>query len=112
MMIFQEPILDATMEVSIQESMIQELAIQVSVIQESKMQAPTILMVLVSNEVLRIQEHFKVQRTIEGSRIQAKFEDLGRRNLHVHGTAFQREMHEYGDQNVTNTSFVSMENIV
>ena len=112
MMIFQEPILDAPMEVSIQESMIQELAIQVSVIQESKMQVPTILMVLVSNEVLRIQEHFKVQRTIEGSRIQAKFEDLGRINLHVHGTAFQREMHEYGDQNVTNTSFVSMENIV
>ena len=48
------------MEASIQESMIQELAIQVSVIQESKMQAPTILMVLESNEVLRIQEHSKV----------------------------------------------------
>ena len=100
------------MEVSILESMIPELAIQVSVIQESKMQAPTILMVLESNEVLRIQEHFKVQRTIEGSRIRAKFEDLQRRNLHVHETVCQREMHEYGDQNVTNTSFVSMENIV
>ena len=62
MMIFQEPILDAPMEASIQESMIQELTIQVSVIQESKMQAPTILMVLESNEVLRIQEHSKVQR--------------------------------------------------
>ena len=43
-MIFQEPILDAPMEASIQESMIQGLAIQMSVIQESKMQAPTILM--------------------------------------------------------------------
>ena len=51
MMIFQEPILDAPMEASIQESMIQELAIQVLVIQESKMQAPTILMVLELNEV-------------------------------------------------------------
>ena len=65
MMIFQNPILDAPMESSIQESMIQELAIQVSMIQESKIQAPTILMVLGSNEVLRIQEHFKVQRTNE-----------------------------------------------
>ena len=54
MMIFQESILDALMVASIQESMIQELAIQVSMIQESKMQAPTILMVLESNEVLRI----------------------------------------------------------
>ena len=54
MMIFQEPILDASMEAYIQESMIQELAIQVSVIQESKMQVSTILMVLESNEVLRI----------------------------------------------------------
>ena len=44
MMIFQEPILDAPMEASIQESMIQGLAIQMSVIQESKMQAPKILM--------------------------------------------------------------------
>ena len=65
MMIFQEPILHAPMEASIKESMIQEFAIQVSVIQESKIQAPTILMVLKSNEVLRIQEHFKVQRTNE-----------------------------------------------
>ena len=65
MMIFQEPILDAPMEASIQESMIQELSIRVLVIQESKMQAPTILMVLEPNEVLRIQEHFKVQRTNE-----------------------------------------------
>ena len=57
---------DATLEVQFKEPtkkvMIQELAIQVSVIQESKMQAPTILMVLESNEVLRIQEHSKVQR--------------------------------------------------
>ena len=83
------------MEASSQESMILELAIQVSVIQESKMQAPKILMVLESNEVLRIQEHSKVQGTneilkieeplIEGSRIQAKFEALQRRNLLVHG---------------------------
>ena len=70
MMIFQEPILDAPMEASIQESMIQELAIQVLVIQESKMQAPTILMVLESNEVLRIQEHSKVQRTNETLKIE------------------------------------------
>ena len=69
-MIFQEPILDAPMEASIQESMIQELAIQVSVIQESKTQALTILMVLESNEVLRIQEHFKVQRTNETLKIE------------------------------------------
>ena len=62
MMIFQKPILDAPMEASIEESMIQELAIQVSVIQESKIQAPTTLMVLESNEVLRIQEHSKIQR--------------------------------------------------
>ena len=39
-------------------------------IQESKMQAPTILMVLESNEVLRIQEHFKVQRTNETLKIE------------------------------------------
>ena len=58
-------------------------------------------MVLESNEVLRIQEHSKVQRTIKGSRIPATFGDLRRRNLHVHGTTCQREMHEYGDQNVT-----------
>ena len=70
MMIFQEPILDASMEASIQESMIQELAIQVLVIQESKIQAPTILMVLESNEVLRIQEHSKVQRTNETLKIE------------------------------------------
>ena len=70
MVIFQEPILDAPMEVSIQESMIQELAIQVLVIQESKIQVPTILMVLESNEVLRIQEHFKIQRTNETLRIE------------------------------------------
>ena len=41
-----------------------------SVIQESKMQAPTILMVLESNEVLRIQEHSKVQRTNETLKIE------------------------------------------
>ena len=64
-MIFEEPILDAPMEASRQESMILELAIQVSVIQESKMQAPKLLMVLESNEVLRIQEHSKVQRINE-----------------------------------------------
>ncbi|KAK9986493.1 hypothetical protein SO802_031444, partial [Lithocarpus litseifolius] len=65
MMIFQEPILGAPMEAFIQESVIQELAIQVLVIQESKTQALTILMVLESNEVLRIQEHSNVQRTNE-----------------------------------------------
>ena len=70
MMIFQEPIIDAPMEASIQESIIQELAIQVSVIQESKMQVPTILMILESNEVLRIQEHSKVQRTNETLKIE------------------------------------------
>ena len=70
MMIFQEPILDAPIEASIQEFMIQELAIQVLVIQESKMRAPTILMVLESNEVLRIQEHSKVQRTNETLKIE------------------------------------------
>ena len=63
MMIFPETILDAPMEAFIQASMIQEFAIHVLVIQESKMQAPTILVVLESNEVLRIQEHSKVQRT-------------------------------------------------
>ena len=65
----QEPILDALMEALTQESTIQELAIQVSVIKESKMQAPTILMVLESNEVLRIIEHSKVQRTNETLKI-------------------------------------------
>ena len=70
MMIFQEPIIDAPMEASIQESIIQELAIQESVIQESKMQVPTILMFLESNEVLRIQEHSKVQRTNETLKIE------------------------------------------
>ena len=50
--------------------MIQDLAIQVSVIQESKMQAPTILKILESNEVLRIQEHSKVQRTNETLKIE------------------------------------------
>ena len=75
MMIFQEPILEepileAPMEASIQESMIQELAIQVLVIQESKMWVPTILMVLESNEVLRIQEHSKAQRTNETLKIE------------------------------------------
>ncbi|XP_065616943.1 uncharacterized protein LOC136062143 [Quercus suber] len=58
------------MEAFIQESMIQQLAIQVLVIQESKMQVPTILMVLESNEVLRIQEHSKVQRTNETLKIE------------------------------------------
>ena len=70
MMIFQELSLDAPMETSIQESMIQELAIQVSVIQESKMQVPIILIVLESNKVLRIQEHFKIQRTNETLKIE------------------------------------------
>ena len=60
-MIFQEPILDAPMEASIKESMIQEFAIQVSVIQESKIQAPTILMVLKS---------IKDTRTFQGSKNQ------------------------------------------
>ena len=70
MMIFQEPIIDALMEASIQESIIQELEIQILVIQESKMQVPTILMVLESNEVLRIKEHSKVQRTNETLKIE------------------------------------------
>ena len=65
MTIFQKPILDAPMKASIQVSVIQELAIQVSMILESKIHVPTILMVLESNEVLRILEHFKVQRTNE-----------------------------------------------
>ena len=56
----QEPILDAPMEAPTQESTIQESAIQALVIQESKMKALAILMVLESNEVLRIQEHSKV----------------------------------------------------
>ena len=59
----KEPILNTPMEATIQESTIQELKIQLLVIQESKMQEPTIPMVQQSNEVLRIQEHFKVQRT-------------------------------------------------
>ena len=50
MMIFQEPILNAPMEASIEKSIIQELAIQ-----ESKMQVPTILTILESIEVLRIK---------------------------------------------------------
>ncbi|KAK9995412.1 hypothetical protein SO802_020098 [Lithocarpus litseifolius] len=58
------------MEASIQESMIQELTIQVSMIQESKIQAPTTLIVSESNEVLRIQEHFKIQRTNETLKIE------------------------------------------
>ena len=66
----QEPILDAPMEALTQESMIQESAILVSVIQESKMLATTILMVLESNEVLRIQEHSNVQRTNETLKIE------------------------------------------
>ena len=70
MMIFQEPIIDALMEASIQESIIQELEIQILVIQESKMQVPTILMVLESNEVLRIKEYSKVQRTNESLKIE------------------------------------------
>ena len=66
----QEPILDAPMEALTQESTIQESAILVSVIQESKMLATTILMVLESNEVLRIQEHSNVQRTNETLKIE------------------------------------------
>ena len=46
MSVDQEPILDAPIETPTQKSMIQESAIQVLVIQESKMQAPPILMVL------------------------------------------------------------------
>ena len=66
----QEPLLDATMEAPTQESMIQESTIQVSVIHKSKMKAPTILMVLESNEVLRIQEHSNIQRTNETLKIE------------------------------------------
>ena len=101
MMIFQEPIIDALMEASIQESIIQELGIQISVIQESKMQVPTILMVRRTFQGSKNQWDLKDWRTTEGSRIWAKFEDLRRRNLHAHTTACQKEMHEYGDQNVT-----------
>ena len=66
----QEPIIKAPMEDPTQESMIQESTIQVSMIQESKMQAPTILMVLESNEVLSIQEYSKVQRINETLKIE------------------------------------------
>ena len=66
----QEPILDAPMEAPSQEFTIQESVIQVLVIQESNMQELTILMVLESNEVLRIQEHSKVQRTNETLKIE------------------------------------------
>ena len=65
----QEPIFDAPMEAPIQEYTIQESAIQVPLVQESKLQIPTILMVLESNEVLRIQEHSKIQRTNETLKI-------------------------------------------
>ena len=51
----QEPIFDAPME---------------ALTQESKMQEPTILIVIESNEVLRIQEHSKVQRTNETLKIE------------------------------------------
>ena len=44
--------------------------IHMLMIQESKMQAPTILMALESNEVLRIQEHSKVQRTNETLKVE------------------------------------------
>ena len=67
---FRAPILDASMETTTQESKMQESAIQVSVIQESKMKAPTILMILESNEVLSIQERSKVQRTNETLKIE------------------------------------------
>ena len=66
----QEPIIKTPMEVPTQESTIEESATQVSVIEESKMQAPTILMVLGLSEVLRIQEHSKVQRTNETLKIE------------------------------------------
>ena len=65
----QEPIFDAPMEAPIQEYTIQESAIQVPLVQESKLQIPTILMALESNEVLRIQEHSKIQRTNETLKI-------------------------------------------
>ena len=74
----QEPLLDATMEAPTQESMIQESTIQVSVIHKSKMKTPT----------------------IEDLRIWVNFEDLQRLNLHVHKTDCQRDVHEYGDQNI------------
>ena len=66
----QEPILDTPIEASTQESTTEESATQVSVIEESKMQAPTILIILGSSEVLRIQEHSKVQRTNETLKIE------------------------------------------
>ena len=54
----------------VQESMIHGSSIQVLVIQESKMLAPTILMALESNEVLRIQQHSKVQQINENLKIE------------------------------------------
>ena len=55
MLLDQEPIFDAPME---------------ALTQESKMQEPTILIVIESNEVLRIQEHSKIQRTNETLKIE------------------------------------------
>ena len=54
----------------VQESTIHGSSIQVLVIQESKKLAPTILMVLESNEVLRIQQHSKVQQINENLKIE------------------------------------------
>ena len=51
------------------------------------MQEPTIPMVQESNEGSRIQEHSKVQEF--------------KRVLKVHETTNQREVYEYGDQDVT-----------
>ena len=50
--------------------MIHGSSIQVLVIQESKMLAPTILTALESNEVLRIQQHSKVQQINENLKIE------------------------------------------
>ena len=119
-MIFQEPILDAPKEASIQEydSRIVNPSVGDLRTQDASANNFSGSRIKWGLEDIRTFQGSKNQwdledwRTIEGSRIQEKFEDLRRRNLHVHGTTCQREMHEYGDQNVTNALFVSMENIV
>ena len=66
------------------------------------MQEPTILVVQESNEGMRIQEHSKVQRTNKILKIE---EPLKAQEfkwiLKVHKTTSQREVYEYGDQDVT-----------
>ena len=66
------------------------------------MQEPTILVVRESNEGMRIQEHSKVQRTNKILKIEEplKAQEF-KRILKVHKTTSQREVYEYGDQDVT-----------